>query len=192
MPLPWLIGAAVIGIGAAIAAAVSDDDKPSNNSDSSSDATEERSRREAAERAHKKREREQKIAGAHVLFRQQGEQYGASLRDALDGLANVIGDEFSPQLKQQGFVVRENIEHNTMFFVAELREAFPGMPDDTEAIVGNLRFYANIFHREFALMPASELSESILEAKEIASQLEELENTRRQLLGLKQQLAMTV
>lgn len=190
MPLPWLIGAAVVGIGAAIAAAVSDDDKPSGNSSSSSDDAEQRRRREAAEQERKGREREQKVAAAHAQFKQRGEDHGASLRDALDGLANVIGDDFTAKLEPKGLAIEQEIDGNTLFFASELRDAFPGSHDDTEAIVDNLRFYTTVYHRAFQLTPAQELSESILEAKEMTSQLEDLDRTRKHLLGLKQQLAM--
>lgn len=68
MPLPWLIGAAVVAVGAAAVAALSDDDKSSNNND------DEERRRRAAERERQERARNEKKLSIKHEFEQGVEQ----------------------------------------------------------------------------------------------------------------------
>lgn len=88
MALPWLIGAAVVGLGAAIVKAVSDDDSSSSSS-SSVDTGEERRRREAAALKQLEQERDNKRSNARVLFAEGGARLGDSLSEALDGVADI-------------------------------------------------------------------------------------------------------
>jgi len=68
MALPWLIGAAVLGVGALIAAVANDDESSSH--DSSSD--EERRRRKQAEHERREREKEEEMAFLRMAFNQEG------------------------------------------------------------------------------------------------------------------------
>ena len=86
MPLPWLIGAAVVAGVAAIVAS-SDDDKPSNNN-SNNNGDEER-RRQAAERERKERERNEKKAAIKQEFDQRIQQAYQEMKVALPSLVAV-------------------------------------------------------------------------------------------------------
>lgn len=70
MALPWLIGAAVLGVGALIAAVANDDESSSH--DSSTD--EERRRRKQAEHERREREKEEEMASLRRAFNQEGSQ----------------------------------------------------------------------------------------------------------------------
>jgi len=72
MALPWLIGAAVVGVVSAIAKAVSDDTPSSSSSSSSDSSAEERRRREEAAQARAERERTEKKAHARQVFAEPG------------------------------------------------------------------------------------------------------------------------
>lgn len=188
MPIPWLIGAAVLGIGAAIAAAVSDDDKPSSNSSNGDDA-EQRRRREAAEKARLKREREEKIASAQALFKERGEQQGASLRKALDELVKLHGDVFGARLVQGRAVVPDEIEANTTRLAMTIRKAFVHMPDDIERIIANLAFYSTVYHRDAAMAPSPQLMQLLSPAHDAFDQLQKLGKAEDRLRALQRQLA---
>ncbi len=87
MPLPWLIGAAVVAGVAAIVAS-SDDDKPSNNNRNNDD---EERRRQAAERERKERERNEKKATIKREFDQRVQQAYQEMKVALPSLVTVHG-----------------------------------------------------------------------------------------------------
>jgi len=88
MPLPWLIGAAVVAGVAAIVAS-SDDDKPSNNNRNNND--DEERRRQAAERERKERERNEKKATIKREFDQRVQQAYQEMKVALPGLVTIYG-----------------------------------------------------------------------------------------------------
>lgn len=88
MPLPWLIGAAVVAGVAAIVAS-SDDDKPSNNN-SNNNGDEER-RRQAAERERKEREQNERKAAVKREFDQRTQQAYQEMQVALPSFVTIHG-----------------------------------------------------------------------------------------------------
>jgi len=89
MPLPWLIGAAVVAAGAAIVNALSDDDKPSNNDD------DERRRRRAAEREREERERNERKNAIKQEFDHYVEQVYQEIKNSLPNFVRVDGIELN-------------------------------------------------------------------------------------------------
>lgn len=83
MALPWLIGAAVLGIGAAIASSLSDESSNGNSDD------EERSRRERAEQKRRDREQQKLRNSIKAAFSQEGKQRANDFQQLLSGWVNV-------------------------------------------------------------------------------------------------------
>lgn len=148
MALPWLIGAAVVGLGTLIAAASSDDDKPSSNSGGGNGADEERRRREAAAKEQRRREREEKLANARTLFAEKGASFGEELRDALDGRIEVHAVSFPPfqaSLGEAGLGLAASDEGRAHEVSHALREAFIAEDPEVERIVANLEYHARVY-----------------------------------------------
>ena len=91
MALPWLIGAAVVAIGAAAVTAFSDD----SDSGGSGDGGEERRRRERAEQERKARAHKEKLESMKEAFVQEGMQRANDLQQSLDGkiTLTLLGDK---------------------------------------------------------------------------------------------------
>lgn len=83
MALPWLIGAAVLGVGALIASS-SRDDSSNNNGDD-----EERKRRERAERERREREKKEEREAIKVSLRTTGALRAEDFKQALSGWVDV-------------------------------------------------------------------------------------------------------
>lgn len=84
MALPWLIGAAVLGVGALIASASSDDDSSNGNGDD-----EERRRRERAERERREREQQEERDSIKAALIKEGEERRADFEHTLTGWVDV-------------------------------------------------------------------------------------------------------
>ncbi|MCU6668323.1 hypothetical protein M8013_06080 [Enterobacteriaceae bacterium H4N4] len=84
MALPWLIGAAVLGVGALIAAASSDDDSSNGNGDD-----EERKRRERAERERREREQQEERKSIKAALKSEGARRAADFTQTLSGWVEV-------------------------------------------------------------------------------------------------------
>ena len=84
MALPWLIGAAVLGVGALIASASSDDDSSNGNGDD-----EERQRRERAERERREREKQEERQSIKAALQNEGAQRAADFKQTLSGWVEV-------------------------------------------------------------------------------------------------------
>jgi hypothetical protein len=84
MALPWLIGAAVLGVGALIASASSDDNSSSGNGDD-----EERKRRERAERERREREKQEERQSIKAALKNEGAQRAADFKQTLSGWVEV-------------------------------------------------------------------------------------------------------
>ena len=82
MPLPWLIGAAVVAAVAVVAKAVSDDSSSSDDSDG------DRERRRQEQAAKRQRDREGLQARIQALAGEQREQLKAQLRVAASALVS--------------------------------------------------------------------------------------------------------
>ena len=187
MPLPWLIGAAVVGLGAAIVAAVSDDDKPSGNSGgSNNNDDEERRRREKAAAEQRRREAEEKRVNARGSFAGQGDRIGAALTSALDQLAYVhplATPSFAATLGAGGCSYPVSDEGRSQELAGALRAAFPDKDTGVERIVDDLGFHGRIYHVHLRGDAALYRKLAGIEGDERA--LQALEGIERQLLALK-------
>ena len=90
MPLPWLIGAAVVAAGAAVVAALSDEDKPSNSNNDDEDR-----RRRAAERERKERERNEKKISIKQEFDQGVQRTYQEIITSLPNLVTIHGTKIN-------------------------------------------------------------------------------------------------
>ncbi|ASK69276.1 hypothetical protein CF168_10560 [Shewanella bicestrii] len=86
MALPWLIGAAVVALGAAAVSAFSDD----SDSGSGGNDDEERRRRERAEQERKARAHKEKLESMKEAFVHEGMQKADDLQQSLDGQIKVL------------------------------------------------------------------------------------------------------
>lgn len=84
MALPWLIGAAVLGIGAYLSSSSSAENSSNGNGDD-----EERRRRERVERERREREQEEERNSIREAFKKEGEQRTADFQQILSGWVNV-------------------------------------------------------------------------------------------------------
>ncbi|MWL74257.1 hypothetical protein GQM09_28180, partial [Escherichia coli] len=84
MALPWLIGAAVLGVGALIASSSSNDDSSNGNGDD-----EERKRRERAERERREREQKEERETIKASLQNVGTLRADDLKQALSGWVEV-------------------------------------------------------------------------------------------------------
>lgn len=80
MAIPWLIGAAVLGVGALLASSSSDD-----NSSNGNGGDDERRRREQAERERRERERQEERQSIRIALQKEGEMRGADFQNTLSG-----------------------------------------------------------------------------------------------------------
>lgn len=147
MALPWLIGAAVVSLGAAIVKAVSDDSS-SIGSSSSVDVSEERRRREAAALKQLEQEHEQKRTNARVLFAEGGARLGESLSEALDSVANVAeisSPSFIASLGANGYTLPPAEPMRAEGIKQSLRDAFPAKDAAVTRIASNLDFYTRAY-----------------------------------------------
>ncbi len=185
MALPWLIGAAVVGLGAAIVKAVSDDDSSSSSS-STVDVGEERRRREAAALKQLEQEREKKRSNARVLFAEGGARLGDSLSEALDGVADVAetrSPSFVASLGANGYTLppaepmrAEEIKH-------ALREAFPPKDAAITRIAGNLDFYTRAY--DVRLQGNRKLYQKFARIEALDGKVTAWDEIEQQLLALK-------
>ena len=83
MALPWLIGAAVLGIGALITSSGNDNSSSNNNGDD-----EERRRRERAEREHRERAANEQRESIKNTLLAEGEKRSADFQQLLSGWFN--------------------------------------------------------------------------------------------------------
>lgn len=84
MALPWLIGAAVLGVGAWIASSSSDNSNSGGNGDD-----EERRRREQAERERHEREKQEERQSIKAALKEEGKRRSVDFQITLQGWINV-------------------------------------------------------------------------------------------------------
>lgn len=188
MALPWLIGAAVVGIGSLIAAAAGDDGK-SNGSSSSSD-DEERRRRDEAAKEQRRREREEKLANARTLFAEKGARIGEELGDALDGMIHVIpasSPAFRPRLGAQHLGIPSSDDGRAHEVSHALRGSVIEDDPDLERIVANLEFHARVYHVDMCTTPGS--WQKLLALDEVNTELVELHGIELKLRALRRRVA---
>lgn len=185
MALPWLIGAAVVGLGAAIAKAVSDGDSSSSSS-SSVDVGEERRRREAAALKQVEQEREQKRTNARALFAEGGARLGDILSEALDGVADVAetgSPSFIASLGANGYTLPPAEPMRAEEIKQALREAFPSKDAAITRIAGNLDFYTRAY--DVRLQGSRKLYQQFARIEALDGKIKAWDEIEQQLLALK-------
>lgn len=186
MPLPWLIGAAVVGLGAALVNAVSSDSTPSSTGGGSNGAEEEQRRRQAAAEAQRKQEREQKQSNARTLFQEHGERIGESVSAALEGVVNVatLGTpDFDAKLSASGYQLAPTDTRSPDGLVRALCEAFPEDDKEVKKITDNLAFYARVYN--VYLQGHTQLYAQLVDLLEVDLELQTLDKIEQQLRAVK-------
>jgi hypothetical protein len=189
MALPWLIGAAVVGLGSLIAAAVNSDDNSSGSSSDTS-ADEERRRREAAAQEQRRREREEKLANARTLFEEKGAGVGDELMDALDGLVHVMPSAtpaFMARLGEPGLAIPPADDGRAHEVSHTLREGFIEEDPGIEQIVANLEFHARVY--DVQMFTDSKSYQKLLALDEVNRELIDLDRIERELFALRGRIA---
>lgn len=187
MALPWLIGAAVVGVVSAIAKAVSDD-TPSSSSSSDSSA-EERRRREEAAQARAERERTEKKAHARQVFAETGAAYGKDLTESLQGWVDVRSEEpcFRSRLNTSGCTVPDVADNGALPVMELLFQAYPRPNADARTTLENLEFYGMLY--DVRLKAGTRMRRRAAEIDRIDEQLSQLGNMKKRLRQLEQELA---
>lgn len=168
MALPWLIGAAVVALGAAAVSAFSDD----SDSGSGGNGDEERRRRERAEQERKARAHKEKLESMKEAFVQEGMQRANELKQSLDGQIKVIllGDKpFKAILDDEEF---HNPVSPTYVEVYDLQF----LPQETQDYLVKLESLYDV-----ELEPEEELMNVPVRLKEIDHKLARLKALREKL-----------
>lgn len=179
MPLPWLIGAAVLGLGAAIAAVASSDDTSSSSAGSSTDAEERRRKAAAAEQARKD-EREKKRKNARILFKEGGTQAGERLAGTLDGWVDLGGEPaFKARLTPSGYAKRPPGDVVAHELRDVLIETFSTADEEPGDILRNLDFFNEVY--DVRLCGNARLYTRLMEIQSAEKELAELAKLRKKL-----------
>jgi hypothetical protein len=168
MALPWLIGAAVVALGAAAVSAFSDD----SDSGSGGNGDEER-RREQAEQERKARAHKEKLECIKDEFVQEGMQRSHELQQSLDGKITVtlLGDKpFKATLDEDEEF--KNPVSPTCVEVYDLQF----LPQETQE---RLVKFESLYDME--LEPEEELMQVPVRLKEIDHKLAQLKALRKKL-----------
>ena len=180
MAIPWLIGAAVLGVGALIAASSNDDD----SSSSSRDDSEERRRRESAERERVIRQQTEKADTIKKAFQQEGNQRSKDLKNLLLGWVNVDYSSHTPfsiVLTSAGSERRRSIND---YFIDEY-DIDRTLLDNTT--LNNLKFFEESYDVDLSMGSQFQKAvDTLLDIKDQRSMLQtyksELELVRKQLI----------
>lgn len=184
MPLPWLIGAAVVGL---IAAAVNSDSTSSSGSSSTSDE-EERRRREAAEQ-QRKSERKQKQENARTLFKERGQQMGRGLAATLDQSMDVIGEPvFASTLSASGCSKRRPDQVVPNGVGEALEDTFSDTDKEAGDVIRNLAFFEEVYDAHLrgstklyaALLEIQSLDKDTLDLAQLRSELDRIRKSELQ------------
>tara|TARA_R110002167_G_scaffold188380_1_gene389970 strand:- start:29442 stop:29957 length:516 start_codon:yes stop_codon:yes gene_type:complete len=171
MALPWLIGAAVVALGAAAVSAFSDD----SDSGGSGDGGEERRRRERAEQERNARAHKEKLESMKVEFVQEGMQRANDLQQSLDGKITVtlLGDKpFKATLDEDEDEEFNNLVNPTYVEVYDLQF----LPQETQDYLIKLESLYDV-----ELEPEEELMQVPVRLKEIDEKLAQLKALREKL-----------
>lgn len=183
MALPWLIGAALVGVVGAIAKAVSDDTSDSSSSrDSSSDTSEEEARRHrAAAQERERRMHAEKIANARSVFQDKGDNYGVQLLASVQGwlVSNPTkGNAFSAKISQSGYVLNSGI-YGAEAVLDLLAQHYPQSNDRIAQLMNNLDFYGRVYDVE--LEAGQKMLSHFTEIEAITQELAELGSLKRRI-----------
>lgn len=190
MPLPWLIGAAVVGIGTAIAKSVSDSNDRKAEAQRRAEREQEQARKERAaeaqrhaelERERVRKEREQRLRSARENFLLRGERIGSDIAQSLQGWIDVKYEKtpaFVAELQPTGFAVRSN--HPNKSKLEELIPAKLGLSDDAHK---NLAFYSSAYSA--TLQQGTNLTKAIKEISEIEKELNEIGQLKEKISNIK-------
>lgn len=191
MPLPWLIGAAVLGLGAAIAAAVNSDDTSGSSAGNNGSNDEERRRREAAAEQARKDEREKKRKNARILFKEGGTQAGERLAGTLEGWVEFGGEPaFKVRLTPSGYAKRapdQIVPHELGDVFAETFSVTDEEPGD---ILRNLDFFNEVY--DVRLCGNARLYTRLMEIQAAGKELSELAKLRKKLERISQSKAEAI
>ncbi len=175
MALPWLIGAAVLGVGALLASSSSDDSSNGNGDD------EERRRQERAERERREREQQEERVSIKAALTKEGEQRGADFQQTLSDWVNVRYQSqppFKAAILQTGKhykrIVAENFidSHELCLLDARTRE--------------NLNEFEACYDVELTM--TENFYDAIDEMADYQEKLQELQDYRSQFERIRQQL----
>lgn len=188
MALPWLIGAAVVGVVGVIAKAVSDD-TPSSSSYSDDSAAEERRLRQKAAKEREEQERKQKSDYAQRVFAETGASYGQDLIDALQGGVEIESAEhgFRSRLEHKGFTVPDVAENGAASVMDLLHRALPAPDANTTTTLENLAFYGRLY--DVQLKASTRMRRRATEIEQIDKQQAELADMKVRLRQLENELA---
>jgi len=186
MPLPWLIGAAVVGLGSALVAALKSDDKPSSTISTAEAA---RRAQEAATEQWRKTEQKQKKDNARTLFAEAGVVIGTSLEDALHGIVDVMSlgePTFTATLTTQGYRLPPGDPSRAYEVGHALAEVLPMHDPVIARISEQLDFYTAVYNVH--LQGSRTLYRQIMDIQAADKELVTLDQIAQQLMALQTEL----
>jgi len=176
MALPWLIGAAVLGVGAWIASSSSDESSSNGNG-----GDEERRRREQAEKERREREQKEMRDSIKAALQKEGQQRCTDFTKILAGWVNVdyqSTPSFKAAILQTGKLQKRSVEeyftdtHELHFLNTTTRE--------------NLKELEACYDVELSMTET--FHEAVDELVNCEEQLQVLEDYRHQFERIRQQL----
>ena len=190
MPLPWLIGAAVVGIGTAIAKSVSDSNDRKAAEQRRAEREQEQARKERAaeaqrraelERERVRKEREQRLRSARENFLLRGERIGSDIAQSLQGWIEVKYENtpaFLAQLQPTGFSLKSNHPNK-----GKIEKLIPAKGVSFDNARKNLDFYSSTYAATF--QPGTNLTKAIEEISEIEKELNEISQLKEKISNIK-------
>ena len=190
MPLPWLIGAAVVGIGTAIAKSVSDSNDRKAEAQRRAEREQEQARKEREaeaqrraelERERVRKEREQRLRSARENFLLRGERIGSDIAQSLQGWIEVKYENtpaFVSQLQPTGFSLKSNHPNKS-----KIEELIPTKGVSFEDARKNLDFYSSAY--AVTLQQGAKLTKAIKEIIEIEKELNEISQLKENISNIK-------
>lgn len=173
MALPWLIGAAVVALGAAAASALSDDKK----SGSGGDDGEEKRKRELAEQERKKRAHKEKLDSMNDKFVQDGIQRLSDVQKDLEGVIKITVLDDTPF--KATLVDSERLLQPISPTYIEIHD-LQFLPQETQECLLELESLFDI-----GIEPENDLLQFQFQLKEIDRKLAQLKEIREKLESLR-------
>lgn len=192
MALPWLIGAAVVSIGAAIAKSVSDDNDRKAEAQRRSEREQEQTRKEREaeaqrraelERERVKKEREQRLRLARENFLLHGERIGFDIAQSLEGWIEVKYEKtpaFMAEIQPSGFPIKNNHTNKS-----ELEEILPENLGTLDDVRKDLDFYLSKY--AIKIEQGANFTKAIKEINEIEKELNQINQLKKKILNIKKE-----
>lgn len=177
MALPWLIGAAVVAIGAAIASSSDDDTTP--------DYDAEARRRAELERERVEKERKEKRQAARENFALHGERIGSDIAQSLQGWIEIKHDKapaFTAQLTTSGYKIESNDVE-----MADIEAIVPETGELFDAIRNNLKAYSNLY--AVTLIQGPKLTEAQDEVDKIDIELQQIAQLKAEISKIREKIS---